>query len=226
MCYSYYISNAKEQIMNLLVYIIILGFIGGSFLFSSNNNANNVVDYTTLNQDRKMNVGASGDNEGNSANIPEPFYNRNITPSYNQGSPVYDFNDNSDREAEIEERRAEAEDLQSRTEDLNSQINRLRRNADSYDVDEFSSKLKKLQWEADDLSSGAGDLGADDAAGSLDDVSYKLRRLRNDVEDEPRYFYGEREDDVSSGLKRSEWETDDAVSNFDDFSSELEDWDF
>lgn len=83
-----------------------------------------------------------------------------------------------------------------------------------------------MELEAEDLSAGADDLGADHAVGSLDDTSYKLNRLRRDIEDESAYFYSEREDEIDSKLKRGEWSTEDAISSFDDFSSDLEDFDF
>ena len=45
-------------------------------------------------------------------------------------------------------------------------------------------------------------------------------RLRRDVEDNPRYFYGEREDDVESRLRRSELDADDAGSTLDHLDGE------
>lgn len=130
------------------------------------------------------------------------------------------YSEEENRE-EIEAKRQEVKDLQSSVEDLNWEMNRLRRNVDSYDADEFSSRLKRLQWEAEDLSSQAGDLDADDAASSLDDSTYRLRRLRSEIESEESYFYREREDEIYSGLKRIEWGTEDASSFLEDLSSEL-----
>lgn len=150
--------------------------------------------------------------------------NRSYIPS-----EVGNFSGRSDHSddvdlSEIEEKKARAEDLRSNIEDLNYEIGRLRRNADSYDADEFASKLRRLQYEADDLSSEAGEMEVNDAMSSLDETSYGLQRLKNDIESEPSYFYRNREDDVYSRLKRSESDTDDALSNIDDFSSNLGDY--
>lgn len=137
--------------MNLLVYVIIFGFIiGGSFLLSSNDDISNkaqrsdqtgflnVIDYSILNQSEKINK------DNNTEENPKSSYENDTIPLYDLNSPIYYLDDN--KEVEIEEKIFEAEDLQSRTEDLNWQINRLRRNADSYDSDEFVSKLKKWNW--------------------------------------------------------------------------------
>lgn len=194
--------------MSWLSYLIIISIIAGTgFLFSSDK---------TEDTNSSVLIPSTEQKNGGTAT----FFNSTVeNGSYTPIDEISDINSE-----EIEEKRSQTEDLQSRAEDLNWEIDRMRRNADSYDADEFSSKLKRLQWEAEDLSSEVGDVGVDDAASSLDDASYKLRRLRSDVEDEPRYFYGEREDEIDSRLRRSSWDTDDASSYFDDFASSLDDY--
>jgi len=191
--------------------ILIIGLVAGAtFLFSSDKSSptNNQVNLPPQNFSDNLDL--------------EEKESSHISPLGNFGGWV-DDSDEIDT-SEIEDKKARAEDLRSNIEDLNYEIGRLRRNADSYDDDEFASKLRRLQYEADDLSSEAGDLEADDVMSSLDETSYGLRRLKNDIESEPSYFYRDKDDDVYSRLKRSEYNTDDALSNIDDFSSDLDDY--
>ena len=163
---------------------------------------------------------------------PSPGNNLDANISNNSPSNFFGWDRESDLGSagadnlyyDIEDKRDRAEDLRSNIDSFNYEINRLRRNADLYNADEFSSKLRRLRDEASDLSSEATDIGADDAASALDDTYYDLNRLRRDIESEPRYFYGERDDEIYSNLRKSEWGLDDAGSSIDDFSSGLDDY--
>lgn len=197
--------------MPALVILIIGLLVGAIFLFSSNNNS-------------------SPSNQNPLA--PGVFYESNLDPeNENNYLPAsvknfrgwYNYTSEIDT-SEIEDKKARAEDLRSNIENLNYEIGRLRRNADSYDDDEFVSKLRRLQYEAEDFSSEASDLETDDVVSNLEDTSYNLRRLKNDIESEPSYFYRDRDDDIYSRLRRSEYDTDDALSNIDDFLSDLDDY--
>lgn len=199
--------------MPALIILIIGLVVGTTFLFSSDN----------------------ADSPNNQAPpIPTSFSQSNLNSGEKEDTYIiptqaenfrgwFNYSDEVDT-SEIEDKKTRAEDLRSNIEDLNYEMGRLRRNSDSYDDDEFTSKLRRLQYEAENLSSEAGDLEADDVGSRLDNTSYNLRRLRNDIESEPSYFYRDRDDDIYSRLKRSEYDTDDAISNIDDFSSGLDDF--
>lgn len=196
--------------MPALIILIISLVASATFLFSSDKSSheNNRVYLPPQNFSNSLDLEKNED--------------QYITPSENSGGWT-DYSEKIDI-SEIEDKKARAEDLRSNIEDINYEIGRLRRNADSYDDDEFTTKLRRLQYEADNLSSEAGDLEADDVMSSLDETSYGLRRLKNDIESEPSYFYRDRDDDIYSRLKRSEYNTDDALSNINDFSSDLNDY--
>lgn len=196
--------------MPVFIILIISLVAGATFLFSSDKSSyENGWNYSP-----PQNFSNNLDLEKNEGQRTTPLGNSGGWTDY------YEEIDTS----EIEDKKARAEDLRSNIEDINYEIGRLRRNADSYDDDEFTSKLRRLQYEADSLSSEAGDLEADEVVSSLDETSYGLRKLKNDIESEPSYFYRDGDNDIYSRLKRSEYDTDDALSNIDDFSSELDDY--
>lgn len=110
----------------------------------------------------------------------------------------------------------ELESLRSRTSDLEYEMGRLRRNADSYDADDYSRKLRRLQGESEDLSSEAAGLGATGAASDLDDSGNSMRKLRRDIESDESYFYKERSDEVPSRTRKIENLLGDAENDFGD----------
>lgn len=114
----------------------------------------------------------------------------------------------------------DADHLQSEAEDLAWEIRKLRRNADQYSDDEFATRLRRLETQAGDLSSEAGSIDAGEAERHLGDLEWDLRKTRRAVEDDPRYYYREREDEIDSDLRRREWEADDAASTLDDVDDE------
>lgn len=192
--------------------ILIITLIAGATFFATTKQDSSTIDKINLSPTNSFESNL-GENE-----------NYGFTPSQVGSFENWDVYSEEVDLSKIEDKKTQAEDLRSNIEDLNYEIGRLRRNADSYDADEFVSKLRRLQYQADDLSSEAGDLEADAVMSSLDETSYGLRRLKNDVESEPSYFYRDRKNDIYSRLKRSEYDTDDALSNIDDFSSGLDDY--
>ncbi|MCX6717252.1 MAG: hypothetical protein NTU76_01065 [Candidatus Taylorbacteria bacterium] len=154
-------------------------------------------------------------NNENKHSYVEPEEEQATESENNNYSFDSETNNNEDKEKMLDE----TKNIKSGIDDMDYEIRRLKRNMDNYDSYEYTRKLRNLEWRANDLSSQANDIGADDTASNLDDFSYQTRKMRREVENEPSYYYKEKNDEINQGLKRRSGNLEDSSSSLDDYST-------